>query len=108
MVALKQDLVVEDIWLVGDTIYYKIKNNGNATAGASTSELYVYPCAVPCLAKATDAVASLAAGAPRTEKFGAYNYTGIGWSVGVKVDAKGVVTESDEGNNSLTKNKADL
>jgi subtilase family serine protease len=112
MFTLKPDLVIENIWLVhemtGDKIYYKIKNNGSAAAGASTSELYVYPCAVPCSPKAYDSIASLAAGASRTEKFTSYNYTGLGWSVGVKVDVNGDVNESDEGNNSLDKPKADL
>jgi len=106
--VLKPDLVVEDIWLVGDTIYYKIKNVGSGDAGASTSELYIYPCFSPCSPKATDAVAALNAGASRTEHFSGYNYTGGGWSVGVKVNTTGAVNESDDGNNSLTVNKADL
>ena len=112
MFVLKPDLVIEDIWLVpeitGDKIYYKIKNNGAAASGASTSALYIYPCAYPCPPVATDSVASLAAGASRTEKFAAYNYTGTGWSVGVKADYNGVIDESDEGNNLLSKSKADL
>jgi subtilase family serine protease len=57
---------------------------------------------------ATDSVASLAAGESRTEKFGSYNYTGGGWSVGVKVDTTGAAAEWDEDNNSLYKPKADL
>ncbi|OGN91397.1 MAG: hypothetical protein A2Z75_05105 [Chloroflexi bacterium RBG_13_50_10] len=109
---LKPDLVIEDIWLVpeitGDKIYYKIKNNGAIASGASTSALYIYPCFDPCPPVATDSVASLAAGESRTEKFGAYNYTGLGWSVGVKADYNGVIDESDDGNNSLSKSKADL
>jgi subtilase family serine protease len=108
MFELKPDLVIENIWLVGDTIYYKIKNNGSGTAAASTSELSIYPCSWPCSPKATDSVASLAAGASRTEHFAGYNYTSVGGSVGVKVDTTGAVNESDEGNNSLSKNKADL
>jgi hypothetical protein len=112
MFTLKPDLVIENIWLVheatGDKIYYKIKNDSTAASGASTSALYIYPCVAPCPPVATDAVASLAAGASRTEKFGAYNYTGLGWSVGVKADYNGVIDESDNGNNSLSKNEADL
>jgi len=108
MFTLQPDLVVENIWRVGDTIFYTIKNNGSALAGASTSALYIYPCLSPCSAKATDNVASLAAGASITRKFSTYSYTGTGWSVGVKADVNDVVNESDEGNNSLTKNKADL
>jgi hypothetical protein len=108
MFVLKPDLVIENIWLVGDAIYYKIKNNGSVASGASTSALYIYPCVAPCPPKATDSVASLAAGESRTEKFGAYNYTGLGWSVGVKADYNDAINESDEGNNSLSKNKADL
>jgi hypothetical protein len=108
MFELKPDLVIENIWLVGDTIYYKIKNNGAGASGASTSALYLYPCAIPCHSKATDSVASLAAGESRTEKFAAYNYTGTVFSVGVKADYNGVIGESDEGNNSLDKPKADL
>jgi hypothetical protein len=112
MFELKPDLVIENIWLVheatGDKIYYKIKNNGTGASGASTSALYLYPCAIPCPSKATDSVASLAAGESRTEKFAAYNYTGTVWSVGVKADYNGVIDESDEGNNSFDKPKADL
>jgi subtilase family serine protease len=106
--VLKPDLVVEDIWRVGNTIYYKIKNIGSGDAGASTSQLYIYPCAVPCLPVASDAVAALDAGQSRTEHFSGYNYTGIGWSVGVKVNTTGAVNESDDSNNSLTKLKSDL
>jgi len=106
------DLVIEDIWLVheitGDKIYYKIKNNGDGAAGATTSELYLFPCLGSCLPVATDSVASLAAGESRTEKFGSYNYTGAGWSVGVKVDTTGAAAEWDEDNNSLSKPEADL
>jgi subtilase family serine protease len=94
--------------ITGDKIYYKIKNDGSIASSASTSALYLYPCVMPCLPVATDSVASLAAGESRTEKFSAYNYTGFGLSVGVKADYNGAINESDEGNNSLTKPKADL
>jgi hypothetical protein len=110
--TLKPDLVIENLWLVheatGDKIYYKIKNNGSIAAGASTSALYIYPCVAPCSPKATDSVASLAAGESRTEKFAAYNYTGLGWSVGVTADYNDAINESDEGNNSLDKAKGGL
>jgi len=112
LLTLKPDLVIEDIWLVseitGDKIYYKIKNNGVVASGATTSALRIYPCIMPCLPVANDSVASLAAGESRTEKFAAYNYTGIGSSVAVKADEDGAITESDETNNSLSKPKTDL
>jgi len=106
------DLVIEDIWLVheitGDKIWYKIKNIGDAASGDTTSELYIFPCFDSCPPVATDSVDPLAAGESRNEKFGAYNYTGGGWSVGVKVDTTGAAAEWDEDNNSLSKSKADL
>lgn len=110
--TLKSDLVIEDIWLVheitGDKIYYRIKNGGVITAGATTSAFYTYPCLAPCPPVATDFVASLAAGESRVEKFAAYNYTGTGVNVGVKADVNNDVAESDEGNNSRTEPKMGL
>jgi len=106
------DLVIEDIWVVseitGDKIYYKIKNQGTAASGDITSALYTLPCIYPCSPKATDTVASLAAGASRTEKFATYNYSGGAWSVQVKADYNDTAAEWDEENNSLSKSDADL
>ena len=112
MFTLKPDLVIEDIWKVseitGDKIYYKIKNEGSVASGTSTTALYIYPCIVPCPPKATDSVPSIAAGASITQKFATYNYTGAGFSVGVKADYDEAIDESDDGNNSLSKPEADL
>ena len=111
---MKPDLVIQDIWLVhemvADRIYYRIKNEGTGAAGESTTALRLYPCVAPCPPVATDVVGPLAAGEVREEKFGAYKYTGgfgMG-SVGVHADENESVDESDEGNNSDSKDKSSL
>ena len=89
------DLVIEDVSLSGDTISYKIKNLGNAQAGASTSALVI-----DGVVKSSDGVNPLAAGASRNESF-AYSYTctGVSDSIVVRADKNNAVAESNEGNN---------
>ncbi|MFC2050142.1 CARDB domain-containing protein [Chloroflexota bacterium] len=108
---LQPDLVIEDVWRVseitGEIIHYRIKNNGGAEAGLTTTALYKYPCPHPCLVPvATDVVLPLAAGASREEKFAGYNYSGVGPPFGgVKVEADFGKdrAESDETNNTFIK-----
>jgi len=102
------DLVIQDVWKVseitGDKIYYRIKNQGDKDITiTTTSYLYKYPCATPCMPVATDPVLPLAAGASRVEKFASYNFIPGGGSlcsVTVKADPNGDLVEKDETNNN--------
>ena len=92
------DLIIEDIWSSGSTIYYRIKNQGNANAGASTSRLTIDGSNV-----ATDSVGNLAAGASSDRSF-SYSWTcsGANDTVTVCADVNNAVSESDETNNCRT------
>ncbi len=96
--AEKPDLIIQDIWISGNTIYYKIKNQGSAQASASTSALVI-----DGVVKGYDTVAALAAGATSTESF-TYSYTCSGASdtIVVHADKDNVVAESNEGNNGYS------
>ena len=94
-VVEKPDLVITDIWNVSNTIYYKVKNQGKATAGVSYTSL-----SIDGVFKVKDYVAPLASGATRTESF---NYqwacTPPGDIVKVCADYLHGVAESNEKNN---------
>jgi hypothetical protein len=70
VVAGKPDLVITDMFLQGDQIYYKIKNQGNAVAPQSTSELYVNN-----QKETSNFVDSLAPGEERTQRFSNFQWT---------------------------------
>ncbi len=93
------DLVITDISRSGDVISYKIKNQGDAAAGPSTSRL-----SVEGVVKANDNVGSLSPGQEVTRSFTGYSYacSGTSDSLVVEADVGGAVTESLEANNSLT------
>ncbi|GEM_PF-436108 len=93
------DLVITDISRSGDVISYKIKNQGDVTAGPSTSRL-----SVEGVVKANDNVGSLSPGQEITRSFAGYSYacSGSSDSLVVEADVGGAVTESLEANNSLT------
>jgi hypothetical protein len=109
VVAGKPDLVITDIWLSAETVYYKIKNQGDAEAKPTWSALYVYD-----LEEATGYAGSLAVGEEKTESFNwqwAYQAGGAAGPVPmtlkasiVKVcaDAKNDIEESNKGNNCAT------
>ena len=94
-----QDLVIIDIWRAGSTIYYKIKNQGTANAGASYTSL-----TVESVFKASDYVAPLEPGAERTGSF-TYNwtYTPPGDNITICADYQNTVTELNETNNCRSK-----
>jgi Ca-activated chloride channel family protein len=93
------DLVIIDIWRAGSTIYYKIKNQGTANAGASYTSLTVED-----VFKASDYVAPLEPGAERTGSF-YYNwtYTPPRDNLTICVDYQNTVTELNETNNCRSK-----
>jgi hypothetical protein len=99
-VAPRPDLIIEDIWKVGDKMYYRIKNQGTAASPVTWSEVKV-----DGTVKAQDAVAALAAGAATTRSFAGYVYScsGISDSVVVTADTTNVAMESNGANNSKTK-----
>ena len=90
------DLIIEDIWLSGQTIHYRIKNQGNADAGASiTSSL-----AIDSNDVATDTIGNLLAGQSTEGEF-SYSWSCSGTNDIVKVcaDSTNAVSESNENNN---------
>ena len=95
--ASKPDLIIEDIWRSGSTMYYRIRNQGTAASPVTWSDVKV-----DGVVKAQDVVASLAAGAFTTRSFAGYVYSCSGISDGIVVtaDITGVAAESNEGNNS--------
>ena len=110
VVAGKPDLVITDIWLSMETVYYKIKNQGDAEAKPTWSALYVYD-----LKEATSYAGSLAAGEEKTESFSNWRWaysvpggTGFGATalkpldVKVCADAKNDIEESNKDNNCTT------
>jgi hypothetical protein len=105
------DLVITDMWLSGDNVYYKIKNQGSAEAGQTQSAIYVYD-----LKEASGFVDSLAAGEEKTETFSNWSWpfaAPAGSSFGpspiksfdVKVcaDVESDIEETDKSNNCLVK-----
>ena len=95
----KPDLVIIDIWRAGGTIYYKIKNQGTANAGASYTSL-----TVEGVFKASDYVAPLEPGAERTGSF-TYNwtYTPPVDNITICANYQHTVTELNEANNCKSK-----
>jgi hypothetical protein len=109
VVAGKPDLVITDMWLLGTTFYYNIKNQGDAAATPSRTALYIYDL------KETDGfVEALAAGEEKTESFSnwAWSYPaplggGIGqtpesFDIRVCADTENAVAESNDDNNCTT------
>jgi hypothetical protein len=94
------DLVITDIANSSGTINYTITNQGDATAGPSTSTLLVDGATV-----ANDSVGSLAPGQSSTESFASYAYecTLPGDDLEARADTGNAVVESSEANNSFTK-----
>jgi hypothetical protein len=92
---LKPDLVIEDIWRSGNTWSYRIKNQGNAVAAASTSQLIIN--GIP---RADDSIGTLAPGETRVESF-TYSYPCLPEPsfMSVRADKDNVITEKDEDNN---------
>ena len=106
----KPDLTITDVWLSGETIYYKIKNQGSVDAKPSRSELYIIE-----RKEADDYVDSLAAGEERTETFSNWEWryefplAGAGpteiqqYTIKVCADTENTIDEIDEGNNCKSK-----
>jgi hypothetical protein len=97
--ALKPDLVVEDIWIDGHTIRYRIKNQGTGASAAGYSRLFIEGVYIE-----NDYVPAIAAGDSLPRSF-AYNFhcaLPILKEVKVYADYAGDSTETDETNNSRT------
>ncbi len=97
--ALKPDLVVEDIWIDGHTIRYRIKNQGLGASAAGYSRLYIEG-----VVKGNDGVPVIAAGDIQSGSF-MYDFDcalPILKEVKVSADYGGTSTETNETNNSRT------
>ncbi len=93
------DLAIIDIWRAGGTIYYKIKNQGTASAGASYTSL-----TVEGILKASDYVAPLEPGAERTGSFTFnWTYTPPVDNITICANYQHLITELDETNNCKSK-----
>jgi C1A family cysteine protease/putative hemolysin len=95
----KPDLTIGDILTSGNTISYKINNQGNADASSSYSNLWVDGTYIT-----NDYLTSLAKGSSASRTF-SYSWTCSGSSDSIKVcaDANNNIVESNENNNCLTK-----
>ena len=103
------DLVVTDCWLITNTIYFKVKNQGNADSKPTWLNLYVND-----FEKDNKYVDVLAPGQEETSNFSGYDYEQLYMSSGIEggyeilpvyvrvcVDEDNAVAESDEANNCL-------
>jgi archaellum component FlaF (FlaF/FlaG flagellin family) len=97
------DLMITNVWFVNNTIiYYKITNNGDKTAGTSSTSL-----TVDGVFMASDSVASLEHGAERTESFNyTWNCTNPSDMIEVCADYTDGVAEGNETNNCRTETLA--
>jgi len=100
VVAGSPDLVIADVWFAGTTIYYTIKNQGNADSKPTWSHLYVNGV------KVGDSYEQiLPVGQQRTAPFSAYQYSQqIGYSsLGSDYELPPTIVKVcvDEGNNCL-------
>jgi len=90
-----QDLKITDVWNVGNTIYYKIKNVGIKKAEASNTSL-----TVDDVFKTFDSVASLEPEEERTESFNyTWNCTNTNDMIDVCADYMDELEEGSETNN---------
>ena len=95
---IEPDLMITNVWNENSTIYYKIINKGDITAGASSTSL-----TVDGVFRASDSVASLESGVYRTESFNyTWNCTNISDTIEVCADHRDGVVEGDETNNCRT------
>ena len=88
----KPDLIITNIWTVGNRIHYTIENIGGDPAPLSRTGLYI-----DGIYRAPDTVDPLAPGAASNEVFGSYNYRG--GDIEVCADYRGRVDELNEDNN---------
>ena len=86
------DLVITDVWVVGNRIHYTIENIGGEPAPTSYTGLYING-----IYRSRDKVDPLAPGAASDEVFGRYNYRS--GDIEVCADYQGRVNEANEGNN---------
>jgi hypothetical protein len=89
------DLVITDAWYDNSIIYYKIRNMGDLTAGASNTSLFIDD-----VFTASDSVASLEPGEVRSGSFDyTWNCSNLSDMIKVCADYWNDVNESNETNN---------
>ncbi len=96
----KPDLVILDIWVLNNTVYYRIKNQGNTGAGSTKSKLYVDGSYM-----SIDDVDSLSAGTYRNEYFSSYTWDCSDSTDKIKIcaDYDNTIDEIEEDNNCREK-----
>jgi hypothetical protein len=104
----KPDLVITDVSLVAETVYFTIKNQGDAPAGQTWTDLYVYN-----VKETNSFVDALAPGEQRTIKFSNWRWrypapTGAllqtapkAFDIKVCADGNNDIEESNKANNCL-------
>ena len=109
VVTGKPDLVITDVWLAAETIYYKVKNQGTADTKPSSSRLYVNG-----FEKDSNYIDVLAAGQEKIYNFARYQHlqqiistqkSGFEFpAINIKIcaDEDNTVAESNEDNNCLS------
>ena len=100
----KPDLIISDIFIGGDKVYYRIQNIGEATANSSRTTLTVNGVVV-----ATNTEREIIPGESLTESFN-YNWNPLGNEtriVVVTADSTNTVDEKDENNNQRTETFAE-
>ncbi|MBT3983335.1 MAG: hypothetical protein HOE90_18420 [Bacteriovoracaceae bacterium] len=93
------DLVVTDVYVSGNYIKVKVKNQGTSSSGYSYTRLYGNS------RTKTSYVSSIATGSTYTHTFykSGFYLTGSSYTFTANADYYGYVTESNESNNSLSK-----
>jgi len=108
LVGGKPDLMVTEIWIDLQTVYYTVKNTGGDMPKGTRAYLWV-----GTLQRANDYVEKMAAGESRTYPFSGYawNYKfdpvpgqgPVSYTLKVCVDVENDIAELDEGNNCLSR-----
>jgi hypothetical protein len=80
VVAGKPDLVITDIYLMANQVYYTIKNQGNAEAQPTQTDFYIGSIDQPAqtltwLKQTSNFVDALAPGEERTQRFSNFDWT---------------------------------
>jgi len=117
VVAGKPDLVVTDVYLVSNQFYYKIKNQGNAVAEPTTTNLYLASIdpvdqRITWSLETTNFVDALAPGQESTQRFSNLDWNRyqlvepflgfLTYNFKACADADSAIVESNTNNNCLT------
>jgi hypothetical protein len=117
VVAGKPDLVITDLYLLSNQVYYVIKNQGNAEAQPTQTDFYIAYIDQPAetvtwLKQTSNFVDKLAPGEERIQRFSNFDWTlgsanpvagtSVTYNVRACANANNTIAESNTGNNCLT------